>query len=169
MIRFRYKTDSYVLEEGIYVDDIFPTQTFDSSAVLSDAIVNTYYDVTRPMGTYYYEVKAADADGQWGYWSQRESINVTGAGVEVVDPGVSRGFPNPVYLSRDTSIPFAAGGGAVSVFDIRGRVITRLDGSGAEVAWDLRDTDGNLVAPGIYFVHVDTRDRVATRKIVILK
>ncbi len=169
MIRFRYKTDSYVLEEGIYVDDIFPTQTFDSSAVLSDAIVNAYYDVTRPVGAYYYEVKAADADGQWGYWSQRESITVTGAGVEVVDPGVSRGFPNPVYLSRDVSIPFAAEGGAVSVFDIRGRVVTRLDASGSQVVWDLRDTDGNLVAPGIYFVHFDTRDRVATRKIVILK
>ncbi len=169
VIRFRYKTDSYVLEEGIYVDDIFPTQTFDSSAVLSDEIVDAYYDVTRPIGTYYYEVKAADADGQWGYWSQRESITVTGAGVEVADPAVSRGYPNPVYLSRDVTIPFAAESGAVSVFDIRGRAVARLDASGSQVFWNLRDTDGNLVAPGIYFVHFGTRDRVATRKMVILK
>jgi hypothetical protein len=169
VIRFRYKTDGYVLEEGIYVDDIYPTQTFDSSAVLSDAIVDTYYDVTRPVGTYYYEVKAADAEGQWGYWSQRESITVTGAGVDVPETPVNRGFPNPVYLSRDVSVPFAAEDGAVSVFDIRGRIVARLDESGTETAWDLRDADGNLVAPGIYFVHFGARDRVATGKIVILK
>jgi len=168
MLRFRYKTDGYVLEEGIYIDDIYPTQTFDSSAVLSDAIVNTYYDVTRPIGTYYYEVKAADAEGQWGYWSQRESITVTGAGVDVVDDIVGPGFPNPVYLSRNRSIAFS-GEGAVSLFDIRGRVVTRLEARGSQIEWDLRDTDGNLVAPGIYFVHTDARDEAAIRKIVILK
>jgi hypothetical protein len=81
VVRFRYKTDSYVLEEGIYVDDINPTQTFASSTILSNAITNTYYDVTNGVGTYYYEVMARDDDGQWGYWSQREPITVTGAGV----------------------------------------------------------------------------------------
>jgi hypothetical protein len=89
--------------------------------------------------------------------------------VDATDSGVRRGFPNPVYLSRDVSIPFAAEDGAISVFDIRGRVVTRLGDSGRDSAWDLRDADGNLVAPGIYFLHFDARDRVATRKIVILK
>jgi hypothetical protein len=168
MIQFRYKTDSYVLEEGIYIDDIFPTQTFDSVAVLSDAIVNTYYDVTRPIGIYYYEVKAADAEGQWGYWSQRESIAVTGAGVEVAEDATKHGFPNPVYLSRDRSIPFTAEG-EISVFDIQGRVVARLESSGSEAVWDLKDSNGNIVAPGIYFVDLGTRDEAAVRKMVILK
>ena len=44
-----------------------------------------------------------------------------------------------------------------------------MEASGSQVDWDLRDTDGNLVGPGIYFVHTGTRDKVAARKIVILK
>jgi hypothetical protein len=169
LVRFRYKTDSYVLEEGIYVDDIFPVQTFDSSAVLSDAILNPYYEVTRAAGTYYYEVKAADADGQWGPWSQRESITVIGAGIKGVDTQASRRFPNPIYLGRDVSVPFQAGSGTVCIFDIRGRVVRTLDASGTDALWDLKDTQGNLVAPGVYFVNSAGDGKVAARKVVILK
>jgi hypothetical protein len=169
VVRFRYKTDGAVLGEGFYVDDIFPVQTFDSSAVLSDAIVNTYYDVTRPVGTYYYEVRGADSDGQWGPWSQREPITVTGAGVEDGGVQISGRFPNPVYLGRDVSVPFRAGMGKVAVVDIRGRVIRRLDASGSETLWDLRDAGGNLVAPGIYFITSGGVGEAAIRKIVVLQ
>jgi hypothetical protein len=168
-LRFRYKTDQAVLEEGIYIDDIFPVQTFDSSAVLSDAIYDTYYDVTKGAGTYYYEVKAADADGQWGYWSQRESINVTGSGLEDIEEEVSRGFMNPVYRSADVRLSVPSGHGDVAIFDIQGRMVKRIDiPVSGQATWDLRDVDGNLVAPGIYFARFGEAGGAA-RKIVILK
>jgi hypothetical protein len=169
MVRFRYKTDSYVLGEGIYVDDVFPVQTFDSSAVLSDAITETHYDVVRQPGTYFYEVKAADAEGQWGYWSKRESITVTGAGVEGKGDEVSLGFQNPVRLGMDVGVLLGTAGGNVSVFDIRGRMIRRIDASSPQAVWDLRDATGDLVAPGVYFLKRSSRDGAGTSKIVVLK
>lgn len=172
LVRMRYKTDSYVLEEGIYIDDIFPVQTFDSSAVLSNTITDTSYAVSRPMGTYCYEVKAQDNDGQWGYLSQRESVTVTAAGVgDIAADGQSAGFGNPVYLGSSvrllaSSIP----GAGVSVFDIQGRVIRMLSSRPqGETNWDLRDEAGRLVAPGIYFVRFDPRLGMAAKKIVVLK
>ncbi len=172
LIRFRYKTDTYVLEEGIYVDDIFPVQTFDSSAVLSNSITDTSYALSRPIGTYYYEVMAQDDEGQWGYLSNRESISVTGAGVEAVaEARETAGFGNPVYLGSSVRL-MASGipGTAVSVFDVQGRVIrTLICRAQGGTVWNLRDDDGRLVAPGIYFVRYDPRLGIASKKLVILK
>jgi hypothetical protein len=161
-----------VLEEGIYIDDISPVQTFDSTTVLSNAITETHYDLSRGVGTYYYEVKAQDADGQWGYWSQRESINVTGAGVGDMAQDVEHsGFANPVYLG--TSIRLAGTGMAaerISIVDVRGRLVrTVATGSSGDATWDLRDDTGRLVSPGIYFVNVGDGRTATAGKIVILK
>jgi hypothetical protein len=172
LLRFRYKTDSYVLEEGIYIDDISPVQTFDSTAVLSNAITETHYDLSRGVGTYYYEVKAQDADGQWGYWSQRESINVTGAGVGDIAQDIEHsGFANPVYLG--TTVRLAGAGVAaerISIVDVRGRLVrTVTTGSSGDATWDLRDDAGRLVSPGIYFVNFGDGRTATAGKIVILK
>ena len=102
IVRFRYKTDGYVLEDGIYVDDIYPVQEFDSSAVLSDVITEEYYDVTgQGVGMYYYEVSACDSEGQWSKLSQREDIEVLTSGV----PGTGEehafeAFRNPVRIGQ---------------------------------------------------------------------
>ena len=171
MIRLRYKTDAAVLETGFYADDIFPVQVFDSTAVLSDAITDTTYNVSNPVGTYYYEVKAMDADGQWGFYSQRESITVTGAGIGDIDEtGPLATFRNPVYLGSDTRLAITAPGKQVSVFDVQGRLVQILKVSPqGETAWDLKDRSGNLVSPGIYFVSFGPAREVATKKVVILK
>jgi hypothetical protein len=171
-IRFRYKTDSYVLGEGIYVDDIDPTQTFASSVVLSNAITDTYYDVSNSVGTYYYEVKAKDDDGQWGHWSQRESITVTGAGVgDIARTDERGGFENPVH--RGMSVMLSAsnpGQETIAIFDVRGRMVRSLNvGSSGEAVWDLRDARGVPVTPGIYFVRSGGGTEPATRKVVVLE
>jgi hypothetical protein len=172
LLRFRYKTDSYVLEEGIYIDDMNIVQTFDSSAVLSNTITETYYDLTRPVGTYYYEVKAKDVDNQWGYWSQRKSINVTGAGVGDIAKEIGGGgFANPVYLG--TTVRLAASGTAgqrLAVLDVQGRLVKTITAtSTGEATWDLRDEQGRLVSPGIYFVNFGDGPKATAGKIVILK
>jgi len=171
VVRFRYKTDAAVLEEGIYVDDIYPVQIFDSTAVLSDAIIDTVYNVSNAIGTYYYEVKAMDGDGQWGYWSQRESTTVTGAGVgDTGETGALATFRNPVYLGSDARLAITAPGKQVAVFDVQGRLLRTLEVSPqGETAWDLKDRSGNLVSPGIYFMSFGPAREVATKKVVILK
>jgi hypothetical protein len=172
VVRFRYKTDSYVLEDGIYIDDIYPVQDFDSTVVLSESIPDTLYSASNPIGTYYYEVRAKDDDGQWGYWSQREAITVTGAGVHDI-PGedLALRFKNPVYAGSSVklSAPGLAGA-SVLFYDIQGRVVRKLNvPASGDVTWDLRDASGSPVSPGIYFARSGRADGTAARKIVVLR
>ena len=170
-VRFRYKTDSYVLEEGIYVDDIFPVQDFDSSVVLSNTITDTTYEVTdRQVGTYAYEVSACDSEGQWSALSQREYIEVLGTGVPGAHevPGFAA-FRNPVYIGQTVSFaPVAGVADMIYVFDVRGRMVTDLEVDKSGALWDLRDRSGGLVSPGIYFVKYRS-GQTAARKLVVLK
>lgn len=171
IVRFRYKTDSYVLEEGIYVDDIFPVQEFDSSEVLSDNITETEYSVTgRQVGTYYYEVKACDGEGQWSALSQRESIEVLSSGVPGAgEDSESAAFRNPVYIGQTVSFaPLEGMGARIYVIDVQGRVLADLSVAQSGALWDLRDRSGSFVSPGIYFVKY-SRGEAPARKLVVLR
>lgn len=69
-LRLRYVTDSYVNEEGFYADDIYPFERYQSVTSLSDAITDTFYQITeQEEGIYYYKVRAKDIQDQWGAWS----------------------------------------------------------------------------------------------------
>ncbi len=57
-IRFRYTTDGAVLEEGFYVDDIYPVASWANVTTLSSAIAGTSYPLTgRSDGDYFYRVR----------------------------------------------------------------------------------------------------------------
>lgn len=76
-LRFRYITDGYLHYEGFYADDIFPFERFQNQVVLSDAITDTFYQITgRSPETYYYKVRAKDAQNQMGHWSNVEDVVV---------------------------------------------------------------------------------------------
>ena len=77
-LRLRYVTDGYVYEEGFYSDDIFPFERYQSVVSLSDAIADTFYQISgQEEGTYFYRVRAKDAQDQWGAWSNVEMAVVT--------------------------------------------------------------------------------------------
>ena len=75
------------------------------------------------------------------------------------------GQPNP-FSSRTTvnySLP-AAGNVRLTVYDARGRVVTRLvdapEGPGAHAAtWDGRDAGGGRAAAGVYFCTLEAGGR----------
>ncbi len=76
-LRLRYVTDGYVTEEGFYADDIFPVEGFETVVTLSNAIVDTFYQITgQEEGTYFYKARAKDAQDQWGAWSNIEDAVV---------------------------------------------------------------------------------------------
>ncbi len=69
-IRISYATDSYVEEEGFYIDDISPVALYESITTVSSTIPDTSYAFTdKPIGTYYYKVRAKDVQNQWGIFS----------------------------------------------------------------------------------------------------
>jgi hypothetical protein len=77
-LRLRYVTDGYVTEEGFYADDIYPVEGYESIVTLSDAIADTFYQISEQVeGTYFYKVRAQDGQDQWGAWSNVETAVVT--------------------------------------------------------------------------------------------
>jgi len=70
-------------------------------------------------------------------------------------------------LSRDAQV-------RLSVHDLRGRAVRILvdaprPAGEHRVVWDGRDDHGEAVGTGVYFVRVETRDGVDTRKIALIK
>lgn len=106
LLRIQYVTDSYVLGEGIYCDDLWPLDSFSGSTVLSNSIAEEQYTVAaRPPGIYYYKVRGADAEGQVGYWSDRGTVTVEEAPVPALSAGWmilcgTAGWLLAVYLYR---------------------------------------------------------------------
>ena len=64
LVRYAYRTDQFTSGFGIYIDDIFPVQIFESTAIVAttptpSAILNGY-----PAGDYFFRVVGTDAHGQ---------------------------------------------------------------------------------------------------------
>ena len=76
--RFRHTTDSYVLEEGFYVDDIYPVASYAGTTTISSSIADTfYYFVGHSPGVYTYRVKGHNTARGWGDWSCYEDVTVS--------------------------------------------------------------------------------------------
>ncbi len=76
--RFRHTTDAYVLEEGLYVDDIHPVDSYSTVTTLSSTIVDTFYAIAgQSPGDYAYRVKGHNATRGWGDWSCYQDVTVS--------------------------------------------------------------------------------------------
>ncbi len=102
----------------------------------------------------------------------RTAEPILAADTPVVSPVALAAFPNPFSLGTRLQFEMATAGPVrVRVFDASGRLVRSLkDGvlkSGAhELRWDGRNTQGALVAAGVYLVRVETPDVTAMRRVV---
>ncbi len=94
-IRLSYFTDGFVLEEGFYVDDIYPVDGYGSETVVSSSITDSAWSFAdRPAGIYYYKTRARDAEDQWGPFSAIAETFVKGSEYVCVDSDAD-GFGDP--------------------------------------------------------------------------
>ncbi len=78
LLRFRYVTDSYVTNPGLWIDDISPVVGFGSVSQLAAADTDTTYLVTGLTdGVYDYRVRARDAESQLSLFSSLVPVEVT--------------------------------------------------------------------------------------------
>jgi hypothetical protein len=64
-VRLTLFTDSFSLNEGVYIDDIENVDIFGSETIVDAAIADTSYQFTsHPTGAYWYRVSGTDAQGQ---------------------------------------------------------------------------------------------------------
>jgi hypothetical protein len=121
-----------------------------------------------PGSRYVYQVGAVADDGEWLSEAARLSIPEVMLMLE-------QNHPNP--FNPSTAIAFsmpAAGSARLSIFDVRGALVTVLfDGPAPlgriEITWDGRDSAGVPVGSGLYFCRLDALKHALTRRMVLLK
>jgi murein tripeptide amidase MpaA len=176
---FRYYTDSNFIDDGIWIDDVYPVQEWAASTVLSSSIAGESYAVaSRPIGTYTYSVRGKDAEDDWGYPSSPATVIVdSSTEIAVLSPGprffLSPGAPNP--FGARTSISFglpAPGEHSLVVYDVAGRRVRTLSRGRKEagvhaVAWDGRNEIGRLMPSGVYFCTLQAESGALHRRVIL--
>jgi len=129
-IRFRYTTDSYTLDEGFYVDDIYPVADFQTVNTLSSSIPSNSYTINNnPEGVYYYQVRGYNTEYEWGDFSILEDIEVTNP---TNNPPISDFSYTPNDPTTDDTIMFSD-----ESYDTDGTIISWL--------WDFGDGDTSII------------------------
>jgi len=77
-------------------------------------------------------------------------------------------YPNPAVSWSRISLT-GTPGAQVQIFDISGRLVRKASPADGCYTWDLRDTQGRKVSPGVYFVSVPSDKRLARVKVIVLK
>jgi hypothetical protein len=187
LIRFAYETDVSVNNEGFYVDLIDPTVTFDARAVLAGALAETsYHRWPTELGTYLYQVRGIDAEGDRGRWSDFASHVVDDLSGTLPQPpaasSLAQNWPNP--FNPSTTISFTVGaeeaGGLgaapvrLALYDIAGRLVAvlvdRSMAPGAHTAvWNGRAAGGRPVAAGVYVARLEVGGKSFARKLVLVR
>jgi hypothetical protein len=88
---------------------------------------------------------------------------------------LGQNHPNP--FNPSTTIAFVmpqAGHARVSIYDVRGKLVTTLiDGvlpvGSRQITWDGTDNRGNGVGSGVYFYRLETGKRTLTKRMILLK
>jgi len=95
--RFAYKIFQMAWYwDGIYLNVIYPVVGFDNTAIVSSTVTDTFYNFTdKPEGLYFYKVRAQDADGQWGEYSEVKAV-VVGSPTVCLDTD-NDGYGNPGF------------------------------------------------------------------------
>jgi hypothetical protein len=115
-------------------------------------------------------------------WDESDSTFAIIADVAAIEPGGSGGAPERVELLGSQVNPFAGSTHIcfglpaamhvrVSIFDVQGRLVTRLLDRPVEagyhtVVWTGRSDSGRPASPGTYFIHLEAEGRRKTAKTV---
>jgi len=177
ILRFLYATDNWSLEAGMYIDQLYPVDAFENSISLASDITQTSYLIDgRSTGDYYYQVRAKDAQNQWGSYSNLEVANVRLTGIDDSDSEIPRAFalranyPNPFNATTiiKYELPIRTNV-RLQVFNLRGeKVATLVDGNipagKHQVSWN-----APRYSSGIYFYRLESGGRVFTKRMTLLK
>jgi hypothetical protein len=187
LLRFAYSTDSYVNEEGIYIDNISPVPSCAVKSVIASAHPDTFFVCeATSIDSYSYQVRAIDAEGHRSSWSNLWYHTVSDITdteeVPAMRSGMESIYPNP--FNPRTTIRFTVGASDVSsggrapvrleVFDVSGRRVSVIEDGFREagsysVTWDGTVAGGGSAASGIYFMRLMVGSNYFSRKTVLLR
>ncbi len=77
LLRFRYVSDGGVNRPGLWIDDIFPIESYAGQVMLTNTETDSTFHVTGlTNGAYSYRVRAKDLQNQFSQFSDLELVNV---------------------------------------------------------------------------------------------
>jgi len=178
-IRFRSMTDPNTLREGIYVDDISPTPDFASEVTVSANITDTSYTISgKSDDTYWYKVRGYNAAYGWCSFSTLEDIVVNLAGVSEdanrTKPLTLTVSPNPFRNNVEIKLQIPEKSLiSASIYDLSGRAVRNFLISNfqfpiSRITWDGKDTNGNLLPAGVYYLRLKTQGKELNKKLIKL-
>ena len=177
-ITFIYITDSYMLEEGWYIDDVFPFVQYESENILVESHPDTFLmvDPGSEPGLIYYRARAIDMEGDTSIWCQAEEVYFIGSEIgyaEIPIPFIfelTSIYPNP--FNSQTVISFQISNTAeteIKVFNLLGQMVIQQDlGVLVPGVYNQRIEGGDL-SGGIYFLQLNSGSNSAIRKIALIK
>ena len=187
LLRFAYITDSYEVDEGIYIDDVSPVTCYEAKELLTDAVQDTFY-LNRPdeTGDFAYQVLAVDDEGHRGRASNIVFHSVIDLTDDEFTPSfktiLGQNYPNP--FNPGTMINFSIGNGEtgpsgttrvrLDIFDVSGRRIAivvdrELTEGDYSVRWNGESDSGRRLASGIYFMRLAAGQKMLSKKMILLR
>ncbi len=181
-IRFRSMTDGNGLQNGFYVDDIYPVCRFQNVTTVSSNITDTTYQFTNhPEGEYYYYVKGCNTTWGWGDYSCLEKAKVV-AGITEANkndnkpqkPGIVI-YPNP--SSKNINISFTTGideqNADIKIYDSTGKLVRAFkhltSRHNSKIVWNQKDRFNRPVTPGVYFIKFNAGNFQSVKKAILLR
>jgi hypothetical protein len=186
-LRLHYVTDGSVLGEGLYVDLLDPVPAFVLQGSIATGISGTSHRFAPvATGSWLYQVRGLDADGDLGRWSPGYEVQVDDPiAAEVVPPAATalgRNVPNPfnpftTLFYTIGAMPDGAGARRVelSIHDVAGdRVATlvsaRLPPGQYRTSWSGTTDAGVELPSGAYFARLRVDgEPLRSRKLLLLR
>jgi hypothetical protein len=148
-----------------------------SNIIASPCDTTSFDGGWRWSSGYYYKVSAIDIHGNESGFALLRPDDVTGNDTpKALEASyLSQNFPNP--FNPATRIAFglvAPGHVSLRIYDASGRLVRALvneerQAGRFEATWDGRDSNGRMVASGIYFYRLNAGNFEKTRKMILLK
>jgi len=182
-IRFRAMTDGSVLNNGFYVDDVYPVCLFNDVDTVATDITDTLYDfVDHPAGEYFYLVRGFNTTWGWGDYSCLARVEVS-VGIDQGDIANPTETISSISLLQNPStnqlrISYTLGNvdpeaARLSIYDATGRLVKsfRIEPNATRntVAWNCYDESGEAVPNGIYFVQLESGNDHYVKKAILLR
>jgi hypothetical protein len=176
-IILRWAVEALPSVEGLNV--YRTSDSADAPVLLNDepipvAATGSYLDTTVwPETTFWYQLRAILAGGtEETVVAGPISVTTVGELVLVLRSARPNPFTGETTVSFD--IPGNSARASLNVYDVSGRLVTRLVVPPVErgrhsVSWDGRDTNGESVSSGVYFMRLSVDDRIRASKVLLLR
>ncbi len=178
IVQIQYITDAFVVESGIFVDDISFVPSCGTISTTQHVGVTQTQFVPDQIGTHCYRVRGIDAEDDAGDWSPAiyyDVATISSADVAKVTQ-LGRNYPNP--FNPITTIPYRlaeTGRVNLSIYSVSGALVATLVDDVKQVGdhsavWRGADASGRPASSGVYFYRLAVAGKVIeSRKLVLLK